>query len=219
MEIRLKIKEKFLRIWKDPVWSIVIATGILALIALAWAKITNHSWKQIYSLIIELLSFKLPLFVFLSIIALYFIAKKCIQLFKNKKDKFWDEQMGNYTFKELYNILLTETMPVRTKGMEMFGHVAPTDNLLFLFRLYYISLNTGFGIEDNIDDGGFLYGVFAPRMVGFGLVEEYQKPNNNLPDVSDTAFKTSELGHKFHSSLDKLLLADKLKELKRKKKK
>jgi hypothetical protein len=219
LKVGLKIKEVFLKIWKDPVWSKVISVGILGLFALLWAKITNHSWDEIYLFIIKGLSFRLPLFVFLSIIALYFIVKKCIQLFKNRKHPFWDEQIGNYTFKELYNILLTENMPVQTVGMQITGRPAPRDDFLFLFRVYYTSLNKGFGIEDNLDDGGYLYSVFAPRLVGFGLVNEYQKPDENLPDRTDVAYKTSELGHKFHASLDKLILAGKLKELKEKKKK
>ena len=213
-----KIKATFLKIWRDPVWSKVISGVILIGTPIVWAKITNHTWKEIYDFLIMILSFKLPLFVFLSVIALYFIVKKGIQIFKNKKDPFWDEQIGNYTFKELHNILLTESMPVRTKGMEMFGRDAPTVNLLFLFQVYYSVLNSGFGFGDNIDDGGYLYGVFAPRMIGFGLVEEYQKPNDDLPDRTDVAYKTSALGHKFHASLDKLILAEKLKELKEKKK-
>jgi len=218
LKIWSNFKDFFLKIWKDAVWSKVIAGGILVAIPIVWAKITNHSWNEIYQFVIKVLSFPLPLYVFLSVIALYFIVKKCIQLFKKRKDPFWDEQMGNYTFKELYNILLTETMPVRTKGMELFGRNAPNDNLLFLFQVYYSTLNSGFGFGDNIDDGGYLYGVFAPRLVGYGLVDEYQKPNDDLPDRTDVAYKTSALGHKFHAALDKLVLAQKLKELKSKKK-
>jgi hypothetical protein len=212
-----KIKEVFFKIWRDPVWSKVISVGILALIGITYAKITNHSWNEIYDLIITNLSFKIPLFVFLSIIALYFIIKKLIQLFRKRKSSFWNEQIGNYTFKELYNILLTETLPIQTQGMKMSGRPAPTHDLLTLFRIYYSQLNKGFGIYDNLDDGGYLYAVFAPRLVGFGLVDEYQKPDENLPDRTDVAYKTSILGHKFHASLDKIILASKLKELRKKK--
>jgi hypothetical protein len=74
------------------------------------------------------------------------------------------------------------------------------------------------GIEDNLNDGGYLYGIFAPHMVGFGLVEVYQKPDSNLPDQTDVAYKTSELGHRFHSSLNKLKLKQKMKEIRQKKK-
>ena len=158
------------------------------------------------------------IFIFLSATELYFIGKKCIQLLKNKKDPFWDEQIGNYTFKELYNILLTETFSVRTVGMEISGRSAPTDNLLNLFRIYYTFLNKGVGIEEHIDDGGYLYSAFAPRLLGFGLVDAFQKPDDNLPEITDIAYRTSALGYKFHASLDKLILAEKMKELKSKKK-
>jgi hypothetical protein len=215
MNMIAKAKEHFLKIWRDPVWSKVIAAGILGAIALLWAKLTNHSWKEIYYFIISSLSFKLPVFLFLSVFALYFIIAKCIQLLKKRKDAFWNEQMGNYTFKELYNILLTTTMPVSTNGMKVTGRQAPNDNFLLLFRVYYTALNTGVGIEDNMQDSGYLYSVFAPQMVGFGLVEVYQKPDNNLPEVSDNAYRTSELGHRFHASLNKLILADRIKELKK----
>ena len=211
------IKEGFLTIWQDPVWSKVISVGIIGLVALAWAKITNHTWTEIYDFVLSVLSFKLPVYLFLSTIALYFIVKLCIKLFRKGKDPLWDEQIGNYTFKELHNILVTETLPVRTRGMEMGGIPAPTDNCLTLFRLYYITLNKGFGIGDDIGDRGYLHSVFAPRMVGYGLVEAYQKPDDNLPEITDVAYKTSELGHKFHSSLDKVILAEKIKKLKSKK--
>lgn len=106
-----KLKEGALKIWKDPVWSKVISTGIIAFIAIAWAKITNHSWKEIYDLLLGMLSFKFPVYLFLLIVASYFIVKLCIRLFRKQKDPLWDEHIGNYTFKELHNILLTETFP------------------------------------------------------------------------------------------------------------
>jgi hypothetical protein len=55
-----------------------------------------------------LLSFKFPLFVTLSAIAIILSVLKIIQFFRTRKDAFWDQPMGNYTFKELYNILLTQ---------------------------------------------------------------------------------------------------------------
>ena len=213
-----KIKEGFLKIWKDPVWSKVISAGIIVLIAISWAKITNYSWKEMYDFVINVLSFKLSIYVFLSLVAFYFIVKVCIRLFRKWKDPFWDEQMGNYTFKELYNILLTETLPVTTTKMEWSAMPPPPDDLLTLFRVYYSYLNKGVDFDDNLDDGSYLYSVFAPRMVGFGLVDVYQKPLNDLPDRTEVAYKTSELGHKFHASIDKVILAEKIKELKSKKK-
>ena len=180
MKFGLKIKKAVLKIWKDPVLSKVIATGLLGLIAIGWAKLTNHSWNEIYLWLLVSLKYKLPVFIFLSIIGLYFVFKLSINLFRKEKDEFWDAQMGNYTFKELYNILITETFPVQNVGMKMSLRPAPTDDLLTLFRIYYTFLNKGVGIEDNLKDGGYLYSALAPRLVGFGLVEPYQKPDNFL---------------------------------------
>jgi hypothetical protein len=210
------IKEEFLKIWKDPVWSKVISAGIIAFIAIVWAKITNHTWSEIYDFIINVLSLQMPVYIFLSTIGFYFIVKLCIKLFKKKRDPLWDEQMGNYTFKELYNILITETFPVSTMGMQMSGRPAPTDDLLMLFRMYYTYLNKGIDFDSNIHDGGYLYGVLASKLVGYGLVEAYQKPLRDLPDQTQVAYKTSELGHRFHASLEKVILPQKIKEYKEK---
>jgi hypothetical protein len=207
-----KIIDGFFTIWKDPVWSKVISAAIIGAAIVIWAKISNYSWLQIYYFILKGLSYQIPIWLFLSVIGLYFIIKLCIALFRKRKNPLLDEQMGNYTFKELYNILLTETLPVPTIGMEMAGTQAPTDNLLILFRLNYLYLNTGVSFEDHIGDGGYLHGVLAPKLIGYGLVEAYQKPMNDLPERTHVAYKTSEIGHKFYASLEKLILPEKEKE-------
>jgi len=218
LKISFKTKETFLKIWRDPVWSNVIAGSFIIAIPVVLAKITHHTWGEIYQFLKTILSFELPVYFFLSVIGLYFIVQLCRQIFIKKKDPLWDEQIGNYTFKQLYNILLTQTFPVRTDGMVMTGRQPPSGDLLYLFRLYYLHLNKGVDIEDNTDDGGYLYSIFAPKMVGFGLVDEYQKPDVNLPNVTDTAYKTSALGHKFHASLEKVMLDNRMKEMKKNKK-
>jgi len=211
-----KLKKGILKIWKDSVLSNVIAVGIVTLIGISWAKITNHSWKEIYDFILNVLSFEVPIYLFLSFVGIYFIVKVFFRLFRKRKNPIWDAQMGNYTFKELHNVLLTETFPVTTMRMQMSGMPAPTDNLLFLFQTYYTYLNKGIDFDDKIDDRGYLYNVLAPRLVGFGLVETYQKPLNDLPNRTEVAYKTSELGHAFHAALDKAYLPEKIKELKAK---
>jgi hypothetical protein len=206
------VKAGFFKFWQDPVWSKVISAGIIAIIAIIWAKITNHTWTEIYNFVLSILSFNLPVYLFLSVIAFYFIVKTFIKLFKKKKDPIWDEQMGNYTFKELYNILIAETFPIRTVGMKLSGMDAPSDNLLILFKVYYIYLNKGVDFDTNINDWGYLYNVLAPKLLGYGLVDAYQKPINNLPDETEVAYKTSDLGHKFYAYLEKAILPEKMKE-------
>ena len=215
MKLNPKTKERLLSIWKDPVWSKVISTGILALIAVIWAKFSHHSWSDIYHFILVGLSFPVPIYLVLSAIGLFYLVRRSIRLFGKKKDPFWDQRIANYIFKDLYNFMLLETLSVPTQAMMMSGMHAPTDNLLLLFQVYYMTLNKGVGIADNIQDGGYLYAVLAPRLVGFGLVDAYQKPDDDLPEHSDIAYRTSELGHKFHAALDKVWLEQKMKDVKK----
>ena len=56
MKLNSKVKEILLSIWKDPVWSKMISAGILALIAVAWAKLSHKSWLDIYHSIVTFLS-------------------------------------------------------------------------------------------------------------------------------------------------------------------
>lgn len=214
-----KLKEKFLIVWKDAVWSNIIAATILAIIGVTWAKITNHSWNEIYGFILNLLNFNFPLYVFLSVFALFFILKKCTQLFKRNIHPLFDVQVGNYTFKELVQIMQRERLQISTFGMKMSGYNPPDEDLLFLFKAYYSSLNKGFGFDDIIEgDGGYLYNILAPRFVGFGLVDTHKQPLNDLPDKSEVAYKMNDLGRHFHSLLEKWELQYQLKEEKKKKK-
>ena len=75
MERLNKIWEAILKIWKDPVWSKVISAGIILLIATIWTKYSNYSGQDVYNFFILLLTYKLPVFVFLSVIGLYFLTK------------------------------------------------------------------------------------------------------------------------------------------------
>ncbi len=211
-----RIRESFLRIWKDPVWSKVIATAIIAIAGLIWARVTNHTWEQIYLYLLQVLAFKVPLSFVLSAIALYFIVLRIVSVIRNRKDPFWDEQIGNYTFKELYNIMLLEKWDVPTRGMSIWGQKAPEDDLLTLFCIYYSILTKGVDFYYNVGDGHYLYGSLAPKFVGYGLVDAYDKEDENLPGKTNIAYKTSELGHRFHSKLDKIGLKDRVREEKRK---
>lgn len=194
--------EVILKIWKDPVWSKVISAGIILLIATIWTKYSNYSSQQVYDFFILLLTYKLPIYVFLSIIGLYFLIKLLIRLFKKKIDPIWDEQVGNYKFKELYHILSNQNFPVGTVGMNWSGQKPPEDDLLTMFLTFITFFNRGLKLEDNLDDGGYLYGVLAPKLVGYGLLDKIETKNLQI-DVMDINYQTSEVGHKFYALLEK----------------
>ena len=200
---RLKtIWKVIVRIWKDPVWSKVISAGIILLIATIWTKYSNYSIQEIYSFIIIILTYKLPIFVFLSIIGIYFVIRLLTKLFKRKIDPIWNEQVGNYKFKELYDILSNQNLPVSTTGMKWAGKDPPKDDLLTLFWANSIFFNKGINLDDNLEDGGYLYGVLAPKLVGYGLVDKIESKNLRI-DVMDIKYQTSELGLKYFALLEK----------------
>jgi hypothetical protein len=197
-----KIWEAILKIWKDPVWSKVISAGIILLIATIWTKYSNYSSQQVYDFLILILTYKLPIFVFLSIIGLYFLTKLLVRLFKKKNDPIWDEQVGNYKFKELYQILSNQNYPVGTVGMGWSGQKPPEDDLLTMFHNFITYFNRGLKLDDNIDDGGYLYGVLAPKLVGYGLLDKIETKNLQI-DFIDIKYQTSEVGKKFYALLEK----------------
>lgn len=199
-----KIWEFIKKIWKDSVWSKLIATGLIILITSIWSRYSIYSLSDIYTFLIKGLTYKIPIFVFISVIGLYFIVKLVIKLFRKNEDSIWDEQVGNYKFKELYDILLNQNYEVRTIGMKYSGMNPPKEDLLTLFYTYSPFLNKGINLDDNIEDGGYLYGVLAPKLVGYGIVNKIESKNLYI-DVIDVKYETSEVGHKFFALLEKTI--------------
>lgn len=199
-----KFLEAILKIWKDPVWSKVISAAFIFIFATIWAKYNHYSFKDIYIFTVKLFAFELPVYFFASLVGLFFLIKFSIKFFRRNKDPIWDEQIGNYTFRELYSILQSQNLPVGTRGMSWSGQKPPNDDLLTLFRLYSPLLNKGITLEDRLDDGGYLYGVLSPKLVGYGIVEKIETKNLRI-DVMDTKYQTSELGHKFFSLIEKVI--------------
>ncbi len=198
-----KIWSKILIIWKDPVWSKVIATGLIFIIAYIWAKFSKFSLADIWDYVIVILSIKVPIYFILSIIGLVYIIILIIRFFK-PKDNIGNEPMGNFTFKELYLILQNQNLPFGTHSMSFSGTPPPQDDLLTLFHLYMPYLNSGVTIERPHDDGGYLYGILCPKLIGYGLVDKIEVKNNEL-NIIEIIYKSSELGKKFYSFVEKMI--------------
>ena len=65
----------FLKVCNDRGWSMMTSKGIIVYILVKQVKLINHSWAEIYDFVKRVLSFKLPGYHFLSVIAFYFIVK------------------------------------------------------------------------------------------------------------------------------------------------
>ncbi|AEA45342.1 hypothetical protein [Fluviicola taffensis] len=197
-----RIWNVIVKVWKDPVWSKVISAGIILLVATLWTKYSNYSAQEVYTFIVSCLKYELPVFVFLSIIGLFFLTKWLIRFFKRNKHPIWDEQVGNYKFGELYHILLNQNLPFGTNGMNWSGQEPPQEDLLNMFHVYSPFFNKGVTLNDELNDGGYLYGVLAPKLVGYGLLEKIETKNLQI-DVMDIKYQTSEVGYKFYALLEK----------------
>jgi uncharacterized membrane protein len=200
-----KVWDNILKVWKDPVWSKVIASGLIFLIATIWTKYSNYSVRDILKFLADILTVPFPLYLTLSIIGVLLLIRFVIQFFKSRRTHpIWDEQIGNYKFKELYSILQGQVYKIQTVGMKYAGRKAPVDNLLILFMAYAPKMNKGVTLDSSHDDSGYLYGVLCPKFVSYGLVIKTIIREQELGDVELLRYETSDLGHKFHSLVEKV---------------
>ncbi|UYQ92200.1 hypothetical protein MKQ68_19110 [Chitinophaga horti] len=140
-----------------------------------------------------------------------------MKLFVKRKEPFWDQPMGNFTFRKLYNQMISQNLLFTTKGMELSGQQPPSECLLDLFQIYYTRYNAGLDGEDR-QDGAYGYSILSPKLLGYGLITATETPNQHLPHIREIVYRTSELGHKFHAELEKLQLKEAIEESKKRKK-
>ena len=199
-----KIISFLMRIWRDPVWSSVIAATFVILGTAIFAFIKNLSVIDLYNMFLQLLNVKIPLFVILSILGALFLIRFLLRFFKTKSNSVWKEKIGDYTFDELYRILQNQNLPVQTRGMEWSKKDAPQEDLLTLFRLYKVYINKGVTSDLPLDDGGYLYGVLCPKLISYGIVEkiDYKDSRTGLDQVK---YQTTELGNKFYRLIEKVV--------------
>ena len=125
-----------------------------------------------------------------------------------KHNPIWNEQVGNYTVRELFKTLKSEHLQVQTRGMEMSGIEPPDDDLLTLFETNAIFLNAGISMESEIGDHGYVWGILAPKLMSYGIVSQTITRNEKLGfEFTTTTYQTSELGHKFISAMNRLYTA------------
>ncbi len=196
----------FLRkIWNDPVISSVIASAIVLLSPSIWALVKRHSISLLYK---NLLMVKIPLYcVILAILGIFLMKRLIMPLLTVKKDSIWDEQIGNYKFKELYTILKRQTLPVQTTGMQWANRQAPTDDLLHQFCTNKIFLNKGVTMDSPLEDGGYIWSVFCPKMMDYGLVSKTDYIDERTK-YSMIKYQITEDGNKFYSLVEKIMLYD-----------
>ena len=126
---------------------------------------------------------------------------------KINKELIWNEQIGNFTFKELYQILSNQKLQIRTQSMIWRDQLPPDEDLLTLFRTYCLLFNIGVDMEESLSDtrySGYTFGILAPKLIGYGLLEKIEIKSFEI-DYIDIKYQTSEVGHRFFALLEKVI--------------
>ena len=190
------------KIWHDPVWGKVIYAGFIFIAGLIYSFIATLS-KEIsfYDAFVETINFNLPLYIIFIILAiaitLYGIIYKIRQKRKRHIGKFDVEQkVGNFTFRELHNALLTHEMEA---PMEMLKYLQGNKlDLLTLFILYQRQFNLG--VEWQGDN--FSYYTLGPTLMSYGLTEKAHT-QNKLDSIGSDIIQTSKIGIEFYAMLER----------------
>lgn len=198
----IKYKGFFERTWNDPVWSKVISAGIIAVLTILYS-IGLSIFKEISfkEAILNILNFQIKIYVYfiisISAILIYYLIYR-IRKYKNNKIVGFDieKKVGNFSFRELYNALLTHkiTTPINLMGP---GIPKETD-LLSLFVLYMRIFNQGVEWEHDYDT----YYLLGPILMSYELVEKVPTPNK-LDTLGLEVIQTSKVGYEFYAMLEK----------------
>ncbi|CAA9203281.1 hypothetical protein FLACOL7796_04680 [Flavobacterium collinsii] len=201
-EDTLKYRGKFEKIWTSPVWSKVISAAIIATITVLYSIVkTAFENISIYDATIKVLNFEIEVYLYLIFsifsIAIYFI----INFIRKKINKSHlgfelDQKIGNFTFRELHNALLTHII----ETPERLGtyNTPPTIDLLTVFKIYARIFNQGVQWEDDTDT----YYKIGPTLMSYGIIEK-TPTTNKLDKIGMEILQTSKIGYEFLAMLEK----------------
>ena len=213
--------------WRSAVWSKVIANflweyvrpWIIPLIASA----CTYAWNKNTFLSIIEYQISFPVWVgLLAVLVVWLIILFVKYLTKKRsvvpRNIVWDSQIGNYTFEELHN-KLSQKLRTRTSRMNNDGVAPPNTSMLVQFTEYQAKfakgISGGEGLviqalgEINMNDGGYITDVLAPKLTEYGLLTE----TKSIEKISGRTFsivtyKISELGYEFLDCLEKVVSTD-----------
>lgn len=196
-------KNLFLKIWKDSVFSKLIASGIL--ISLPFISTSIYKLiedKDIRETLSNFLDLDIKLYTLLiisiSLIIIYFIYLKVSKRKQKNLENLWYQKVGNYRFGDLNNILLTTYMETPPEIRRELG-INEID-LLRLFLLYIPRFNMGVEWDEPGPEGIFLSHKIGPKLISYGLCELTPSLKNNQDgEINSYDIFTSEIGYLFFS--------------------
>lgn len=190
------------KFWHDPVWSKVIYALILFLIGLVYSFFSTLFKKvSFHDAFIQTINYDLPIYLVFIIISIGLIVYGIVYKLRMKRKRHVgrfdvEQKIGNFTFRELYNALLTHKIeaPINLVGVIQEKEI----NLLNLFILYQRQFNLG--VEWEGDD--FSYYTLGPLLMSYGLTEK-APTKNKMDSIGSDIIQTSSIGIEFHSMLER----------------
>jgi len=165
-------------------------------------KVAGFIWDQFVALLNQNVKVWWVLATMIALfLAGYFIRKRL------RRD--WNAKIGNFTFKQLYDIMRTETIPEQTMAMQLNREDISDIPMLDLFIGFHSILSMGVDLETR--DRGILYGLLCPKLHLFGLMDKQDFRYEN-PDLTTHQYTMSENGKVFWAILNKLSIPNRLKE-------
>lgn len=201
-------KNHFSAVWKDSVFSKVIANGILllfTLIAIVIGQLINVSSAEQF--VDYFFSLDVKLYLLLLSALIIYIGYYIYLRFLMKKDDgyktFLSKQIGNYRFGDLNNVLLTsyQEIPVTLQ----FDMGSKELDLLTLFKITMPLYCSGMDWDNPNDNSGFLYYRLGPRLISYGLLERIPSITNDTDqNINSYTIQPSQDGFKFFALLESL---------------
>jgi hypothetical protein len=194
------------KLWYDPIWSKVIYVSIIALVGFVWTLVrTLWAEKSFYEVMMETLTYQLRLYTILIVVAISLLIYGFLVWYrskKSKKDGVFDvtQKVGNYTFRELHNALLSYEVRTPIDMIRGGGPDAPRYiDLLTCFRVYIRVFNTGVDWDMTAHD---LYHTIGPHLMSYGLIEQVKTDRDRNP-LDQPILQTSKVGFEFYALLER----------------
>ncbi len=203
---QLLLSRKAKKIWKDHVFSKIIAFGLIAILTAitTWITsiVTNKKFLEVLNDFFTS-NFRLWHYLLFSIIIglIYFAIKKTsdkIVIRKPNKNR----KIGEYRFQELFLILSTKMIDIPEKISMENSKV----DLLKLFFFYNRFLNIGVNSKfPRGNHGIFLMYIIGPELISYGLCETEKRENE-----TEMTIKISNFGRNFWAQCEKWRVFKKL---------
>ena len=205
LELPIPSKTSFEKIWVDPVYSKVISVAFVAIAAAIWEFVKGIiDKKTLFQALDKVWHSEIRVVGLLAFLIIILVIYASIKVIGGKEvvetDDFdTNQSLGNLSFKQLYNLLLSHhiTVPKETLSDKSKDVKA---SLLVLFTEGMKYFNVGTKTEDDQVSKMFLKNIAGPLLLSYGLV------NLIIDSKGQKSLITSDVGYRFFALLQQYKL-------------